>query len=63
MTPLFREKVDDAIKNFVDAGQKRAGELLKKHKKELDAVSEKLLEIETLDGDEFASIMGFAKAK
>jgi len=63
LSEKLQEKVDDEIKKFVDAGQKRASELLKKHKKEFVAVSDKLLEIETLDGDEFAAIMGFAKAK
>lgn len=58
----LQTKVDAAIKLFVDEGQQRATEILTKHRKELDAVSEKLIEIESLDGDEFEALMGKKKA-
>lgn len=58
----LQEQVDGAVKNFVDEGFKKAAALLKKYRKQLDAVSEKLLELESLDGDEFAQLMGMKKA-
>lgn len=58
----LQEQVDGAVKNFVDEGLKKAIALLKKYRKQLDVVSEKLLEQESLDGDEFAQLMGMKKA-
>lgn len=59
----LQQKVDREVQKFVSAGQKRAAELLIKYRKQLDAVSKQLLEIESLDGDEFARLMGMPKAK
>lgn len=59
----LQEKVDAEIKSLINQGEKRAEEILVKYRKQLDAVSDRLLEIETLDGDEFTKIMGFDKAK
>ena len=58
----LQEQVDGAVKNFVDEGFTKAVALLKKYRKELDAVSAKLLELESLDGDEFAQLMDMKKA-
>lgn len=63
ISPSLQEKVDEQISNFIAEGQKRATALLKKYRKQLDAVSEALLTRETLDGDEFEELMGMAKAK
>jgi cell division protease FtsH len=59
----LQEKVDNEIKLFISQGEDHAREILLKYRKQLKAVSDRLLEIETLDGDEFAAIMGFKKAK
>ncbi len=59
----LQEKVDEQVNKIIQEGEKRAAELLKTHKKKLDKVSNRLLEIETLDGDEFARLMGFKKIK
>lgn len=59
----LQEKVDQQITDFIKEGEKRAKDLLQKYSKELDAVSNKLLKIETVDGDEFERIMGFNKVK
>jgi cell division protease FtsH len=59
----LQEEVDQQIRKIIDAGEKRALELLKKHKKQLDIVSEQLLDVESLDGDEFERLMGMPKAK
>jgi cell division protease FtsH len=59
----LQEKVDAEIGEFIQIAEDRAMSLLKKYKKELDAISEKLLEIETLDGVQFEKLMGFKKVK
>jgi cell division protease FtsH len=58
----LQEQVDGAVKSFVDEGLAKAIALLKKYRKQLDVVSEKLLELESLDGDEFAKLMDMKKA-
>jgi cell division protease FtsH len=59
----LQEQVDVKVREFIDEGKKKAAQLLKKHKKELDVVSNRLLEIETLDAEEFEKLMGMPKAK
>ncbi len=59
----MQEKVDQEIAKIVDESSKLAEKLLLKHRKQLDKIAEKLLEVETLDGDEFEQIMGMKKAK
>lgn len=59
----LQQKVDKEIQKFIDAGEKKALELLKKYRKQLDVVSEQLLDVESLDGDEFERLMGMPKAK
>jgi cell division protease FtsH len=55
--------VDQEIAKIIKQSQKLAEEVLKGHKKALDAVAEKLLEVETIDTDEFERIVGEVKAK
>lgn len=59
----LQEKVDIEIRKFIDEAQSKATALLKKHRKELDAVTKKLLELETLDGDTFTEVMKMPKAR
>lgn len=63
ISEALQEKVDNEVGKFIAAGEEKAAEILKKYRKKLDEVSEKLLEVETLDGDEFAALMGEPKAK
>lgn len=51
-------KIDYEIKNIIDGCYQDALNLLREHKDQLEAVSMALLERETLDGDEFAEIIG-----
>lgn len=55
-------KIDQEIKKILDGAYKDALEILKKRKKELEAVTEELLKKENLDQDEFEKIVG-VKAK
>lgn len=57
------EKVDLEITEIITQALKRALSLLKNYSKQLEKVATKLLEIETIDSDEFEKVMGMAKAK
>jgi cell division protease FtsH len=59
----MQAKVDAEIKKIVDRAYKNALHLLTENRKKLDAVVEKLLEKESIDGEEFGKIIGIAKAK
>lgn len=59
----LQEKVDDQIQKIIAQALKKSETLLKKYEKELTKVAERLLEIETLDGAEFARMMDFKKIK
>ncbi len=59
----LQEKVDLEVGKLIDEATVRSKEILLKYKKQLDKVAASLLEVETLDGDEFAKLMGIKKAK
>jgi cell division protease FtsH len=52
-------KIDRAIKRILDEGQRQADEILGRHKKELQKISEALLVRETLVDDEIRTLLGF----
>ena len=54
-------KIDGEVKKIIDAGYKEALSVLKKYRKQLDAVAEELVKKETLDQEEFEKLMGFVK--
>jgi cell division protease FtsH len=56
-------KVDQEIGRLINEAQAQSASLLKKHKEQLDIIALKLLEVETLDADEFAELMGMKKSK
>jgi cell division protease FtsH len=58
----FQEQVDIEVNNIIAEGEKRAMAMLKKYRKQLDKVSKRLIENETIDADEFIQIMGAPKA-
>jgi len=58
----LQEKVDEEVSKFLKQGEQRALELITEHKDKLDKVSERLLETETIDSDEFVELMGVPKA-
>jgi cell division protease FtsH len=53
-----QEKIDSEVKKIMDSSYKDAIAILKKQRKTLDAVAKKLLEVETLDRDQFEKIVG-----
>jgi cell division protease FtsH len=58
----LQEQVDAEVMNIIAEGEKRAMTMLKKYKKQLDVISERLLEVETIDADEFIELAGSPKA-
>lgn len=59
----MKQKVDAEVDKIVNAQWKVTVALLKKHKKSLDAVAKKLLDIESMDQDEFEKVVGSPKVK
>lgn len=59
----FKQEADAEVSRIIEEQVVRVDKLLKKYKKALDNVSEKLIEVETLDADEFSAIMGIEKEK
>jgi len=55
--------IDREVKKFLDAGYKKAVELLKKYRKQLDKVAEELVKKETVESEEFEALMGGPKTK
>ncbi len=59
----LQEKVDSEIQKIIDQALEKSQELLEEYNQELDDVAARLLDIETLDSEEFERIMGFEKIK
>jgi len=57
ISPEMQAKVDKEIKKIVDASYQRALEILKKSKKKLALIADKLVKQETLEGEEFEKLM------
>jgi cell division protease FtsH len=53
----LQEQVDGAVKSIIDTQLKSTTVLLKAHRAQLDTIAERLVEVETLDGDEFGKLM------
>ncbi len=49
--------IDAEVKRIIDGAYKRADAVLKKHRKVLDAIAGKLVEVETIERDEFEKIL------
>jgi cell division protease FtsH len=58
----LQEKVDAEMARFVSEAEAKARTLITKHKKTMDKIVERLLEIETLEAEEFDEIMKLPKA-
>ena len=52
------EKIDEEVSNIILNSKKMAEKVIKTHKALLEKVAKKLLEVETLEQDEFESIVG-----
>lgn len=58
VSPELAAKIDQQVAKIIDAGYKRAHEVLAKHRAKLDLVAATLLERETLERDEFEKLVG-----
>ena len=58
VSPAMQEKVDNEVKSIMDHGYKEALSVVKKYRKSLDDIVEKLLVKETLDKEDFEKIVG-----
>jgi len=61
ISPQMQSKIDGQINTLIEKGYKQAVSILTKNKAKLDAVAQELVKKETLEGEEFEKLMGFAK--
>jgi cell division protease FtsH len=57
LSPEMASKVDTEVKKIIDTAFKQATEILKKQKSKLDLVASELIQKETLEQEEFESLM------
>ncbi len=62
ISPEMQAKIDEQVKKITDTGYQNATKILKILKKKLDILAEELMKKETLDADEFATLIGPKKA-
>jgi len=58
----MKSKVDSEVKKIVDEAYKVAVALLKKNRKKMDKLVDRLMEKETVEQEEFDEVMGEPKA-
>ncbi len=58
ISPEMQSKIDGEVQKIISEGYVKAMAILKKYRKPMDLVVTRLLEVETMDGDEFLQIMG-----
>ncbi len=51
------KQIDDEVREIIETGKRRAKEILVQHRKALDAVAKRLLEVETLEREEYEAIL------
>jgi cell division protease FtsH len=51
------EQIDQEVREIIDTEYKRAFKILTEHRDKLELVAQKLLEIETLDAEEFVALI------
>jgi cell division protease FtsH len=57
VSPVYAAKIDNQVKGIVDNAYKEALQILRKNKKKLDVIANRLIENETIEGDEFEKLM------
>lgn len=56
-SPEIAGKIDAEVKKIVEGGLNRAREIVKTHKGALDAIAKRLIEVETIERDEYEQII------
>lgn len=59
----MQSAIDREVKRFIDSAYEKALELVKKYRKDLDKVANELVKKETLEGDDFATLLGGEKKR
>lgn len=62
VSELMQEKIDDEVKRLVDEGYKTAEKIVKENRVTMDKLVKRLLEVETVEQEEFDKIMEVKKA-
>jgi cell division protease FtsH len=52
------ERIDNAVRRLVDEAYARTKQVLVEYRTQLDHIAQRLIEVETVDGDEFARLFG-----
>ncbi|HSB91317.1 MAG TPA: ATP-dependent zinc metalloprotease FtsH [Anaerolineales bacterium] len=52
------ERIDTAVRRLVDEAYARTKQVLIEYRSQLDRIAQRLIEVETVDGDEFARLFG-----
>jgi len=56
-SPQVAKAIDDEVARLVEEGKEKAREIVTKHRKALDVISKKLMEVETLERDEYEALL------
>jgi cell division protease FtsH len=56
-SPEVAKQIDDEVSRIIEEAKQRARDILTKHRKALDAIAKKLMEVETLERDEYEEIL------
>ena len=56
-SPQVAKLIDDEVSQIIEEGKDRAREILTKHRKAHDVISKRLLEVETLERDEYEALL------
>ena len=57
------EEIDDEVRRVIDEAHERCRAVIAEHRERMDVLAEKLMEVETLEGDELLRILGPAEGR
>lgn len=56
-SPQVAKQIDDEVAKIIEEGKQKAREILSQHRKALDVISKKLVEVETLEREEYEALL------
>lgn len=56
-SPQVAKAIDDEVRTFIEAGKEKAREILTEYRPALDSISERLMEVETLERPEYEELL------
>jgi cell division protease FtsH len=57
------EEIDDEVRRVIDEAHERCRSVISAHREQMDALVERLIEVETVEGDELLKILGPAEGR